>query len=79
MVKKRLTITLESDLIEPARRYAERHSTSLSRLVTNYLAQLGTEEGESTYSPTVRRLRGILPGDTDVEPYRRYQEEKHRR
>ncbi|MEX2374310.1 MAG: DUF6364 family protein [Dehalococcoidia bacterium] len=78
MSKQRLNITVDPDIIERARRYTRRHNTSISRLVTEFLAQLPTEdEFEATLSPTVRRLLGVARGAGDREDYRRHLEEKY--
>ncbi len=77
MSRKKLTLSVDEQVIERARRYSRRHNTSISQLVSNYLAQLDTSEGEEAYSPTVRRLLGILPSDTNVEQYYRHLEEKY--
>lgn len=79
MSRKKLTLSVDEQVIERARRYSRRHKTSISQLVSNFLAQLDADEGERTYSPTVRRLIGILPSDTSVEQYHRHLEEKHLR
>jgi hypothetical protein len=79
MSRKKLTLSVDEQVIERARRYSRRHNTSISQLVSNYLAQLDADEGEQAYSPTVRRLLGILPSDTDIEQYHRHLEEKYLR
>lgn len=77
MPRKKLTLSVDEQVIERARRYSRRHNTSISQLVSNYLSQLDAREGEQAYSPTVRRLMGLLPSDTTVEQYRRHLEEKY--
>lgn len=77
MSRKKLTLSVDEQVIERARRYSRRHNTSISQLVSNYLAQLGGGEGDEPYSPVVRRLIGVLPSDVDAEQYRRHLEEKH--
>jgi hypothetical protein len=79
MSRKKLTLSVDEQVIERARRYSRRHNTSISQLVSNYLAQLDANEGEEAYSPTVRRLIGILPSSTTVEQYHRHLEEKYLR
>jgi hypothetical protein len=39
-MKNRLNITMDEVLVEQARRYADRHSTSLSQLVEQYFKSL---------------------------------------
>jgi hypothetical protein len=79
MSRKKLTLSVDEQVIEQARRYSRRHNTSISQLVSNYLAQLDANRGDVAVSPTVRRLTGILPTDTSVEDYQRYLVEKHSR
>lgn len=74
--KKKLTLSVDERVIERARRYSDRHETSISQLVTTYLSQLDAPS-EPRLAPWVRRLRGIVPTDTSVEEYRRHLEEKH--
>jgi hypothetical protein len=76
---RKLTLSIEQSVIERARRYSRRHGKSISQLVTQYLAQLdGANRGTVEGSPTVRRLRGILPPKAAAEEYRAHIERKHR-
>lgn len=75
--RKKLTLSVDEQIIERAHRYSRRHNVSISQLVSNYLARLSESEPERSYSPTVRRLIGILPRDVSVEEYHRHLEEKH--
>lgn len=74
--KKKLTLSVDERVIERARRYSNRHNTSISQLVTKYLSQLDAHS-DATLAPWVQRLRGILPSGTSLEDYRRHLEEKH--
>ncbi len=74
--KKKLTLSVDQEVIERARRYSIRHKTSISQLVSTYLSQLDSPS-ERRFSPLVHRLRGILPQDVSMEEYHRYLEEKH--
>ena len=76
MALKKLTLSVDEDVIRKAKRYSQRHETSLSKLVTDFLSKLVDTEG--TRTPIVSRLRGILPRDLDVDEYRRHLERKHR-
>lgn len=80
MTKKRLNITLEPDVIERARRYSERHQTSISHLVGEFLSTLPANDSDVVpdLTPTVRRLHGIAKGGPDRQDYRRHLLEKHR-
>lgn len=77
MEKARLTIYLSRDLVEGAKRYASEHSTTLTRLVSEYLRWLGTQDDPLADAPTVQRSSGILSPDASVEDYVKYLEEKY--
>ena len=79
MSKQRLNITVDAALVERARRYTQRHNTSISGLVSEFLAHLpeGGGAGSADLSPTVRRLLGIAAGGPDREDYRRHLLEKY--
>jgi len=77
MEKTKLTIRLPSDLLEGAKRYANEHNTTLTRMVSAYLRQLGTEDDLLSGAPTVRRLSGVLLQVASVQEYRAYLEHKH--
>ena len=80
MSKQRLNITVDPAVIERARRYTQQHNISISRLVTEFLAQLPIEDkSEETLTPTVRRLLGVARGAGDREDYRRHLVEKYGR
>lgn len=75
MSKRSLNLSIEEDTIERARAYSERHGTSLSRLVGEFLERLVrsvSDREEDELSPTVRRLIGIGAGETGEEDYRRH-------
>ncbi len=75
MATQKLTLSVDEAAVERARRYTRRHNTSISRLVSRFLASLPEED--AALPPTVRRLIGVLPGDVDPSEYRRHLEEKH--
>jgi len=74
--KKKLTLEVDADVIERARRYSRKHGTSISQLVTTYLRHLDAPP-DRELSPLVQRLTGILPIDVSSEDHRRHLEEKH--
>lgn len=79
MSRTKLTLSVDEALIEKAREYSQRHGTSISQLVSRFLSALPPAPEKAEYTPTVRRLLGILPPDTDIADYRRYLEEKYGR
>ncbi len=59
----KLTLSVDGDVIERAKRYAEKRGTSVSRLVQTFLDNLSAPtptKGE--LSPIARRLHGALRG-----------------
>jgi hypothetical protein len=66
----KLTLTIEKDVIETAKSYAQKKGRSLSGLVENYLKSLsGNESDTGNFSPKVKRLLGAikLPDDFDYK------------
>jgi hypothetical protein len=64
-VQTKLTLTLDQDIIEQAKRYASAHGKSLSELVSNYFKFLverkpETEQKQAITSERVKRLKGII-------------------
>lgn len=56
----KLTLQLNKDVIEQAKEYAKNQNTSLSKLIESILSKLVTEKEESTISPLVKSLSGII-------------------
>lgn len=79
MPKDRLNLTVDRAAIERARRFSDRHNTSISRLVNDFLSSLplDPELADEDLSPSVRRLLGIASGDADRDAYRRHLLEKY--
>ena len=76
---RRLTLTLEPELIESARRYAKGTGRSVSELVADYFRGLTPAQPEDgALPPITRSLYGCLAGtDTDEQDYRDYLEAKY--
>lgn len=75
MAKKKLTLSVEERVIRRAKRFSAQHQTTVSQLVTEFLASLGDEDNAPT--PIVSKLRGVLPTTTDREEYREHLRRKH--
>ena len=79
----KLTLRMDTKLIEEAKRYAEEHGSSLSQLVAEYFAVLtakdeGAEAFERKLPPITRSLVGVLKeSEYNPEDYRRYLEDKY--
>ncbi len=78
----KLTLKLDKEVIERAKRFAKRYNTSLSKMVERYFEQVTKEEeeGPEELTPLVRSLYGIAALPSDVDPETAYFEhllEKH--
>jgi hypothetical protein len=81
----KLTLRLDEDLIQKAKRYSDASGKSLSKLVADYFALIETarDEDRGALPPKVRALLGALAPasggpSADEGEYRRHLEEKHR-
>lgn len=77
MQKTKLTVRVPQDLLEGAKRYANEHDTTLTRLVSEFLRQLSVQGDPLADAPIVRRLSGALSPDASIEDYGKYLEEKY--
>ena len=77
MEKTKLTVRVPRELVEEAKRYACEHSTTLTRLVSEYLRRLSIDSGLLADAPVVRRLSGTLPPTASTEEYHDHLEKKH--
>lgn len=78
MPKRSFNMYLDETSIARAERYSERHGTSVSKLVDEFLAHLPeAEDDERPLNPTVQRLLGVAEGELDREDYREYLLEKY--
>lgn len=74
----KLTLNVDPDIVERAKRFARSRGTSVSRLVTGYLALI-TEDQAGEDPPVLRRVRGSLRGTVpDDQDYREVLAEKYR-
>ena len=72
-MKTKLTLTLEKEVIKEAKAYAKDHGQSLSKIVENYFKNITKKEennynsNENELSPIVKKLRGSIPLDEDID------------
>lgn len=59
MPKVRKNLLLDEEAAVRGERYSRRHQTTLSRLVSDFLAGLPDGEPEADLTPAVRRLLGV--------------------
>ena len=76
MPRKKLTLSVEEQVIERAKQFAERQGTSVSELVTRFLGSLSEEADLQT--AIVGRLRGVLKQPGSLEDYHRHLGQKYR-
>lgn len=80
---KKLTLSLNSTIIETAKRYAKSNNISLSKLIESYLGSLTQkkEEEELEITPLVKSLSGVISLDDNFdekEEYTQYLIEKYK-
>jgi hypothetical protein len=76
----KLTLRMDENLINQAKKYAGRSGKSVSRLVADFFALLGRPSAgkESGISPKVRSLKGVLKGSSvEIKDYERHLEKKY--
>ena len=79
-MKKRLTLTIDADLIQRAKRHSQKRGKTLSQTVEDYFALMDApiEFDEADLPPKARSLVGILEGSgLDEQDYYEYLERKH--
>lgn len=66
----KLTLTIEKEVIEIAKKYAKEKGQSLSEIVENYFKFVAVKRikvNEKELSPKVRKLRGIIKTNNDLD------------
>jgi hypothetical protein len=66
---KKLTLTIEKDVIAQAKEYAKQKGLSLSEMVENYFVLLtqSTKSDEIGITPTVKSLKGSFSAPDDFD------------
>lgn len=71
----KLTLNVDKNVIERAKKYAKSNRTSLSNLIENFLGSLTQkEEGKSKVSPLVESLTGVIPYESEEDYKKDYSE-----
>ena len=66
-METKLTLKLERDVIESAKKYAEKNNKSLSRLVEDFFRNMVYENNSSVkYPPLIEKLSGVI-SEKDLE------------
>ncbi len=65
----KLTLKLDSSIIEKAKHYAKEKNTSLSKLIESYLGKIVTSNDTHEVTPLVKSLSGVieLPKNFDAK------------
>ena len=80
----KLTLRLDGNVIERAKKYASNHKISLSKMIETYLDSITKQKEKSeksSFTPLVESLSGVidLPADYDYKKeYRDYLEKKYK-
>jgi len=76
MLKTKLTVRVDQDLLENLKRYAAANKTTLTDLIDSYLRHIPAQTPFDT-TPIVRRLSGMLSADVSVQDYKNHLVEKY--
>ncbi len=78
-MQTKLTLRLEEDLINQAKKYAAIEGKSVSKIVADYFSLLvqNNQTTDSDLPPVTRSLIGILSSSINEEDYRQYLEKKY--
>lgn len=77
MEKTKFTIRIEQEALERARRYARRHGTTVTRLVSEFFRSLDKEMLSQSDTPILDELTGSLSPETSLEDYHKHLESKY--
>lgn len=76
MLKTKLTVRVDRDLLENLKRYAAENKTTITDLIATYLRKIPAQTPFEN-SPIVRRLSGTLSANISTEDYKNHLEEKY--
>jgi hypothetical protein len=77
-METKLTVRVPKDALANAKRYAEDHNTTLTRLISTFLERFPFASSEILErAPTVRRLTGLLSQDISLGDYKIHLETKY--
>jgi hypothetical protein len=74
-------LTIDHETVERAKRFGERHRTSISKLVGDFLSRLPEDDDEllANLPPITKRLYGCAAGGADEDDYHEYLLDKYGR
>lgn len=77
-MQTKLTLRLESELIERAKQHAKQQGKSLSQIVADYFAVFTQDKDKKSIAPVTQSLVGVLKeSGLDQESYKKHLEEKY--
>ena len=76
MLKTKLTVRVEKDLLEKVKRYATKNNTTLTDLIDSYLRNIPGQTPLED-APIVRRISGTMSMNASVDDYKKHLEEKY--
>lgn len=77
MNRTKFSVHLDSDALQAAKIYAEKHQITLTDLVENYFRALEKVNKIPTNTPVLDELIGSLKPDTSLKDYQDYLEDKY--
>lgn len=76
--KKKLTLSIDEQLIQAAKQYAEKHNTTVSKIVSALFEKIDKQAWDAeSETPIFDRLVGVVRNDPAIEDYRDYLTEKY--
>jgi hypothetical protein len=77
-MQTKLTLRLESELIEQAKKHAKQQGKSLSQIVADYFITFNKTKEKSKFAPITSSLIGVLQeSKLDQNDYKKHLEEKY--
>lgn len=76
--KRAMNLSLDPAVLARAQAYSERHETSVSALVGDFLSALPLDDESERLTPAVRRLRGVAIGAGDRTDHHAHLATKYR-
>ncbi len=68
VMDKKLTLSLDTSIIERAKEYAKSHNISISKLIESYLKSLTAQKKESEeVTPLVKSISGVVSIDENFD------------
>jgi hypothetical protein len=76
MLKTKLTVRVDPELLENVKKFASRNNTTLTELIDSFFRQIPVQ-GSLKDAPTVRYLTGVLSANSSADDYKAHLDEKY--